>query len=65
VVVAQTTGFLLALCRIGSVRFVETTSVHWYKATSETFNTAATLLDEEPIRKEMANLRELVKVSNR
>jgi hypothetical protein len=41
------------------------TSVHWYKATAETPNTAATLLDEGPIRSEMANLKELVKVSNR
>jgi hypothetical protein len=44
---------------------VELTSVHWYKATAETFNTAATLLDEEPIRREMANLKELVRVSNK
>jgi len=41
------------------------TSVHWYKATSETFNTAASLLDEAPIRKEMINLAEIVRVSNR
>jgi diaminopimelate decarboxylase len=38
-------------------------SVHWYKATSETFNTPVTLLDEDPIRKEMTNLREIVRVS--
>lgn len=37
-------------------------TVHWYKATRETYNTAQSLLDDEPIRKEMANLRELVKV---
>jgi hypothetical protein len=37
------------------------TTVHWYKATREVYNTATTLLDEAPIRKEMANLRELVK----
>lgn len=49
----------------GTSRWVELTSVHWYKATAETYNTAATLLDEEPIRREMANLRELVRVSNR
>jgi hypothetical protein len=41
------------------------TSVHWYKATAEVYNTAATLLDEEPIRREMENLKELVRVSNR
>ena len=40
-------------------------TVHWYKATSETYNTAASLLEEEPIRREAANLKELVKVSNK
>ncbi|WIA23785.1 hypothetical protein OEZ85_013468 [Tetradesmus obliquus] len=44
-------------------KWVEMTSVHWYKATSETFNTPVTLLDEVPIRKEMTNLKEIVRVS--
>jgi hypothetical protein len=39
------------------------TSVHWYKATSETYNTPVTLLDEDPIRREMVNLKEIVRVS--
>jgi hypothetical protein len=41
------------------------TSIHWYKATRETFNTAASLLDEDIIRLEMSNLAQLVKVSNK
>lgn len=41
------------------------TSVHWYKATSEAFNTPVTLLEEDQIRKEMTNLAEIVRVSNR
>jgi diaminopimelate decarboxylase len=44
-------------------KWVEMTSVHWYKATSETYNTPVTLLDEDPIRREMANLKEIVRVS--
>ncbi|KIY91271.1 hypothetical protein MNEG_16693 [Monoraphidium neglectum] len=46
----------------GVGKWVDMTTVHWYKATKETYNTATTLLDESPIRKEMANLKELVKV---
>ncbi len=41
------------------------TSVHWYKATKETFNTAQSLLDEGPIRSDVANMRNLVQMSNR
>ncbi len=41
------------------------TSVHWYKATAEMNVTAAQLLEEEPIRKEMENLKVIVGVSNR
>lgn len=41
------------------------TSIHWYKATKETYNTAASLLDEDAIRVEMVNLAQLVKVSNK
>ncbi len=40
-------------------------TIHWYKATKETYNTAATLLDEGPIRKEMDNLKKLVQVGRR
>eukprot|EP00775_Hariotina_reticulata_P005367 gene5367-5602_t len=47
-----------------SGRWLNMTSVHWYKATSETINTPVTLLDEAPIRKEMINLAEIVRVSN-
>eukprot|EP00878_Enallax_costatus_P017264 GHUV01018129.1.p1 GENE.GHUV01018129.1~~GHUV01018129.1.p1 ORF type:complete len:450 (+),score=80.81 GHUV01018129.1:440-1789(+) len=45
-------------------KYVLFTSVHWYKATSETYNTAVTLLDEDPIRQEMTNLKKIVEVSN-
>lgn len=55
---------LLLLSRTNG-RYVEMTSVHWYKATSETFHTAESLLDEDPIRKEMDNLKTIVNVSNR
>eukprot|EP00878_Enallax_costatus_P030280 GHUV01032955.1.p1 GENE.GHUV01032955.1~~GHUV01032955.1.p1 ORF type:complete len:160 (+),score=39.49 GHUV01032955.1:1539-2018(+) len=40
-------------------------TVHWYKATKETPNTVQTLLDEGPIRSEMANLRKLVEISRK
>lgn len=50
------------LPRSAGQKWLNLTTVHWYKATRETYNTASTLLDEEPIKKEMANLRELVKV---
>lgn len=43
--------------------FVNLTTVHWYKATKETYNTPTTLLEEPPIRKEMDNLRALVQTS--
>lgn len=40
-------------------------TVHWYKATKETPNTVTTLLDEGPIRDEMANLQKLVAISRK
>lgn len=43
--------------------FVNLTTVHWYKATKETYNTPTTLLEEAPIRKEMDNLRAIVQTS--
>lgn len=47
-------------------RAVQTTvAVSRTQATSQDFNTVVTLLDESPIRKEMANLRQLVANSNR
>ena len=45
--------------------WVSMTSIHWYKATRETFSTAASLLDEDPIRLEMFNLAQLVKVTKK
>lgn len=39
------------------------TTLHWYKATKETYNTPTTLLEEAPIRREMDNLRALVQTS--
>jgi hypothetical protein len=60
---------LLLLCDVYNhrmnARWVSMTTVHWYKATSETFNTPQSLLDEDPIRLEMDNLAQLVKVSNK
>lgn len=44
--------------------YVSLVTVHWYKATKETPNTPASLLDEGPIRVEMDNLRQLVQVAN-
>jgi hypothetical protein len=38
------------------------TTVHWYKDTKEAPNTATTLLDEAPVRREMDNLKRLVEV---
>lgn len=52
-----------ACCRTNG-KYVLFTSVHWYKATSETFNTAVTLLDEDPIRQEMTNFKKIVEISN-
>lgn len=46
-------------------RWVDLATVHWYKATSETDNTAETLMDEAPVREEMKNFRELVKIANK
>jgi len=54
---------LLALCSMNS-KFLDLVTVHWYKATKESYNTPVTLLDEAPIRKEMDNLRALVQTSN-
>ncbi|WIA08610.1 hypothetical protein OEZ85_008039 [Tetradesmus obliquus] len=44
-------------------KFTRMTTLHWYKATKEAYNTPATLLEEAPIRKEMDNLRALVQTS--
>lgn len=52
------------VCRTNA-RWVEMTSVHWYKATSEKDNTPTTLLEEGQIRSEMENLKKIVEVSNR
>lgn len=41
------------------------TTVHWYKATRENGDSVDTLLDEEPLRTDMANLKQLVDISNR
>jgi hypothetical protein len=43
-------------------RWVGLTTIHWYKDTRETYNTAVSLLDEAPVRREMANLKQLVEV---
>eukprot|EP00878_Enallax_costatus_P009834 GHUV01010268.1.p1 GENE.GHUV01010268.1~~GHUV01010268.1.p1 ORF type:complete len:631 (+),score=180.97 GHUV01010268.1:56-1948(+) len=43
--------------------FVNLTTLHWYKATKESYNTPTTLLEEAPIRQEMNNLRALVQTS--
>eukprot|EP00775_Hariotina_reticulata_P005212 gene5212-5450_t len=40
-------------------------TVHWYQATRETSSTVENLLDEEPLRAEMKNLRQLVEISSR
>lgn len=47
-----------------SRKWVEMTTLHWYKDTSAKLNTAATLLDEGPIREAMANLVKVVRESN-
>lgn len=44
-------------------KVLKVTTLHWYKATRETYNTPVTLLEEAPIRKEMDNLRALVQTS--
>ncbi|KAI8467768.1 MAG: hypothetical protein J3K34DRAFT_480182 [Monoraphidium minutum] len=46
-------------------KYVGLVTVHWYKATMETPNTAVTLLDDAPMRKEMANLKTLVGVAQK
>ncbi|GBF91995.1 hypothetical protein Rsub_04719 [Raphidocelis subcapitata] len=46
-----------------NAKYVGLVTLHWYKATKETYNTPATLMEEAPIRKEADNLRELVRVS--
>lgn len=51
-------------CRTNA-KWVEMTSVHWYKATAEKDNTPATLLEEDQIRSEMENFKKIVEVSNR
>jgi hypothetical protein len=46
-----------------NLQYIGLATVHYYKATREAYNTAATLLEEAPIRKDMANLRALVGVA--
>lgn len=48
-----------------NAKWVEMTSVHWYKATAEKETTAASLLEEGQIRSEMENFKKIVEVSNR
>jgi hypothetical protein len=55
---------LFGVCRTNA-KWVEMTSVHWYKATAEKDTTAASLLEEDQIRSEMENFRKIVEVSNR
>jgi hypothetical protein len=43
--------------------YVGLVTLHWYKATMETENDATTLLDDGPVKKEMANLKALVGVA--
>lgn len=40
-------------------------TVHWYKAARERGDTAQSLLEEWPLRKEMDNLKQLVAVSKK
>lgn len=40
-------------------------TVHWYKGARESGDTVYTLLDEYPLRTEMANLKQLVDVSKK
>lgn len=44
-------------------RWLGLTTVHWYKAAREQGDTVHTLLEESPLRSEMANLKNLVDVS--
>lgn len=44
-------------------RWIDLATVHWYKATSQEDNTAESLMDEGPVRREMQNFRELVRVA--
>lgn len=43
--------------------FLNLVTVHWYKDTAETYNTPQTLLDEGPLRTDMAFLRQTVQIS--
>lgn len=45
-----------------TARWVNLVTLHWYKATREAPNTAVSLLDEAPLRREMDHLRRLVQV---
>jgi hypothetical protein len=45
--------------------YINLVTVHWYKARREDENTVQSLLDEGPVRTEMANLRRLVEISRR
>lgn len=56
--------FCIPFSHSNAARYVSMVTVHWYKATKETHNTAVSLLDEAPIRREMDNLKQLVQVSN-
>lgn len=40
-------------------------TVHWYKSAREKGDTVQTLLEEYPLRTEMANLKQLVDVSKK
>lgn len=46
-------------------RWLGLTTVHWYKAAREQGDTVETLLEEAPLRSEMANLKALVDVSKK
>lgn len=45
-------------------KWLNMATVHWYKAAKEAPNTAQSLLDEAPLRREMDNLRQLVQVGS-
>ena len=45
-------------------RWLNLVTVHWYHSRRETISSTSALLDEAPLRADMASLRELVKVAN-
>jgi hypothetical protein len=55
---------LAYICR-PNWRWLNLTTLHWYKATREKGDTVQTLLDEYPLRSEMTNLKQLVDVSKK